>query len=107
MSKRKKYDYFLCKDCDTDFFLSAQKSKRICCPLCGDGIHVELVRSLWAERPFTYKKPWTPEEDDMISDGKRLKHTNKSIAASLNGRTEKAVNNRWYTLQKRKREAIQ
>lgn len=56
---------------------------------------------IWLERPFAYKRPWTPEEDELIHIGKQQGYTVKRIAESLEGRTYRAVGRRWQQIKKR------
>lgn len=100
MPKKKKYYSFLCRNCDIDFYVSKRR-KRIYCPHCSDYLFVELKCSLWMERPFNYKRPWTEEEDSIILDGARLGYSRKEIAESLNDRTTKAVIRRLSQLRKK------
>ncbi|OEH52947.1 hypothetical protein AQ616_18760 [Oceanobacillus sp. E9] len=98
MPKKKPYKSYICKDCEIDFIVSAEV-KRCCCPNCGDSIHVEVIRNIWLERPFNYKRPWTDEEDSMILAGKQLGRTYEQIGKEIN-RTGKAVNRRSQQLRR-------
>ena len=60
---------------------------------------------VWLERPFQYKRQWTAEEDELVRTGKEAKYSAKRIAESLQGRTPKAINNRWAYLRDRKEQA--
>lgn len=103
MSKKREYVFYKCNDCEIDFLLAKKGSGRTSkfCPTCGENLYTEKIMDIWLERPFQYKRPWTPEEDALIATGKRLGYSNKRIAESLTGRTAKAINNRWYLLMKK------
>lgn len=103
MPKKKKYVFYLCKDCEIDF-LVAGNEKKFNCPDCGDKIHVEVIKPIWLERPINYKRPWTKDEDSIILAGRRLGKSYKEIAKELDGRTPKAATNRMYQIMKKMRE---
>lgn len=56
---------------------------------------------VWVERPFQYKRPWTPDEDELIVVGRSNGYTHQRISESLDGRTMKAVARRWAELKKK------
>jgi DNA-binding NarL/FixJ family response regulator len=102
MPKKKPYRYYICKDCEIDFLLSGGKrGGRPFCPQCAENMFVEKVKEIWIERPFNYKRPWTPEEDETILVSAEQGYSNKEIATALEGRTEKAVCNRLAQIRKK------
>lgn len=101
MPRKKKYGVWRCKECEIDFYVTAEVKHKAYCPKCADSIYVEKVRTLWLERAFNYKRPWTQEEDDLILDGVKLGKTHKEISKELYGRTPKAVTRRLQQLRKK------
>lgn len=95
--KKKKYFSYLCKDCEIDFVTSFYRA-RIYCPSCSDSLFVEYKGSLWLERTFKYKRPWTQEEDFVVIDGVQAGYTYQEIAEAID-RTTKAVKNRAWQLK--------
>lgn len=94
MSRKKKYTAYRCRDCEIDFLVYRLKG-RIFCPCCGETIYVENVTHVWLERSVYYKRPYTPEEDEIILAGKQAGYTEHRIAESLPGRTQRSVQQRW------------
>lgn len=105
MSKKKKYFFYKCRDCTKDFLSSGSSSYKIYCPICGEYFFTEKITEIWIERPFQYKRPWTTEEDEIVTAGKINKYSAQRIAESLDGRTARAVNHRWYQIRDRKEQA--
>lgn len=99
MPKKKQYMSYICKDCEIDF-LVAGKHRRICCPVCGDGLYVDRQRTIWMERDFNYKRPWTQEEDEWLLDSVRQGFSHMEIAKAMN-RTHNAVRHRKSQIKRR------
>ncbi|MCD7034335.1 hypothetical protein LRR81_08815 [Metabacillus sp. GX 13764] len=100
MPKKKPYTFFWCRDCDQDFAVSTER-KRIYCPLCGEHFYVEKVKDVWMERPFNYKRPWTPEEDEIVIVGRKQGYSYQEISDSLLARTPQSVRRRLQELKKK------
>lgn len=111
-TKPKKYWFYHCRDCVVDFLVGnldrdrhVRAGKRICCPVCADGLYVEKVTFMWMERPFRYKGRWLDEEEDTIRTGKARGYTIRQIAELLPNRTYEAVRTHWQDMRKREAEA--
>lgn len=100
MPKKKKHKHCLCRDCDVDFVVSSEIKNVVYCPSCGDSINTQLIKNIWMERPFQYKRPWTKDDDELLLDGIKANYSRQAIADELN-RTRKAVNRRYSQLKKR------
>lgn len=100
MSRKKKYTFYKCRDCENDFLAKPKQGKKPFCPTCGEQFYIENMMPVWIERPFQYKRHWTEEEDELIILGRQMEHTYKRISESLQGRSMKATQNRFYQLQK-------
>ncbi|WP_096199496.1 SANT/Myb-like DNA-binding domain-containing protein [Bacillus sp. FJAT-45350] len=100
MPKKKKYWFHYCRECEIDFLVAAKVQGMVSCPKCGDGFYTEKVRSIWLERPFSYRRPWTSEEDDLVLASVEQGYTHQEISDSLNGRTKNAVTRRLQQLRK-------
>lgn len=96
MPIKKQYKHYLCKDCDVDFITSQGNN----CPNCADNVYVDVIRTIWLDRGFNYKRPWTDDEDEMILAGRKLGKTYAEIAKEIN-RTTKATTNRFYYIRRR------
>jgi hypothetical protein len=96
MPKKKKYTFYYCRDCEMDFLTPFQGKAN--CPKCADRLYVDKLKDIWIERPFNYKRPWSPEEDEMIITGMKQGYKQQEIADSLDGRTRKSVSARWRQL---------
>ena len=100
MPKKKKYTFYKCKDCEIDFFVSTNRKGKTYCPSCGEGGWVELQSTLWIERPFNYKRPWTEDEESILIMGCSAGYTYQEIAEALEGRTQRAVRDKLMRLKK-------
>jgi hypothetical protein len=96
-----KYTFFICQDCGVDFLVSCHRRKTFC-PVCGDDMAVKIKRNIWIDRPFTYNRKWTEEEDKVILSGVRDGKSYPMIVSELNDRTEHAVKCRLRRLRKKK-----
>ena len=103
MSSMKEYSFYKCRDCELDFLLAVRGSgrTRTFCPKCGENLYTEKVASVWMNRPFYSKTPWTEEEDSILAPAKRRGHSGKEIAAMLEGRTPRACHARWHQMIKK------
>jgi len=101
MPKKKKYTFWICKDCEVDFIVPGALKSKVNCPKCADRLFVEKKKDIWIERPFNYKRPWTQEEFEIIQSGLKLGRTHKQIAEELEGRTENAVRRQVQQLRKK------
>lgn len=100
MPKKKPYTFFYCRDCDIDFLVKKEKKGVKFCPSCGENLYVEKLMELWIERPFNYKRPWTPEEDQMAVAGIMQGKTHEQISREMQLRTPDAVRRRLQQLRK-------
>jgi len=102
MPKKKPYTFYWCRDCEVDFIVT-REVRRPSCPNCADSIHVEGVREIWIERPFNYKRRWTNDEDDFLTEGVSRGMTHAEIGKEVN-RTGKAVTRRLSQLRRSRNE---
>ncbi|MEM5012092.1 SANT/Myb-like DNA-binding domain-containing protein [Niallia taxi] len=100
MPKKKEYSHYLCKDCEFDFIVPAILKRKVNCPKCADSIYVEKLMDLWLERPINYKRPWTKEEDELITLGKEQGYTYEQMSKSLLGRSPQSVRRRLQNIRK-------
>ena len=96
-ANKRRYFYYICKDCSLDFMV-LDKRRRLdgrkgCCPECADNIYVELIKTIWMERPIQTTRKWTEEEDQFVLDSIASGYPRKEIAEEL-GRTYIAVKRR-------------
>jgi DNA-directed RNA polymerase subunit RPC12/RpoP len=101
MPKKKEYTFYYCKECEIDFLVAIKLKRKVNCPKCADELFVEKIRTIWMNRPFNYKRPWTNEEDELILVGVKQGYTHKQISESLNGRTTKAVTRRLQQIRRK------
>lgn len=100
MPVKKKYTLFYCSDCGVETLTLPQRSKYHC-PKCGDNIAVEVVDTLWIEKLFYSKKPWTEEEHQALLYGVKKGLSWKEIADGLPFRSPQAVRRRWQYMQEK------
>lgn len=104
MPLKKKYTFYFCKDCEIDFCLSDNKGKqglKRFCPTCGENLFVEKIKTVWMERPFNYKRPYTDEEDGIILVSRKQGFTYKEISETLFNRTPQSVRRRLQQLKEK------
>ncbi len=101
MPKKKKYNFYVCRECEVDFYVGSRGigSGHTSCPVCSDHLFVEHKDVMWLERPMNYKRKWIQEEDEILMTGIMQGRAYKEIAASLD-RTPKACIRRASQLRK-------
>jgi hypothetical protein len=103
MPKKKKYKYYLCKECEIDFVVAEKLPGKPYCPQCAESMFVEKLKEVWMERPFNYKRPWSPEEDETVLVSLKQGFSYEEISEALIGRTGKSVKRRYQLLTSQRR----
>lgn len=102
MPSKKKYTYYICKNCEIDFLVSLNRKGKTYCPSCGESMYAESKTIIWIDRPLLYKKPWTEEEDGILIMGVECGYSWVEIGEALEGRTARACFDRWRRIGKGK-----
>ena len=99
---RDKHTLYWCKDCDKQFLTKYHQNFNLhnpFCPYCGNRLYVEVVKHMWMDVPFMYRKRYTQEEDDIIIESVRRGIDVRDI--EIDGRSEGSIRLRYDRLCKK------